>query len=141
MNKTLSQRFFIISMCLIFSISLGYLVTIYFILNPQTPKENLITSLPVTKEPVSLSLTVSSPNDNSLVFNENILISGKASSGSVVILSSEDDDVVITSSKDGNFSLTYKLSPGTNDFTIGAFDATGNNKKEERTVYYSKDKI
>lgn len=141
MKKVLSQKAFSISMCLIFLISLGLIIGLYYILYPQVPKENLISSIPVTSEPVSLTLTVTNPNDNSLIFNEDLLISGRASNSSVIIITSEEEDLVIYPKKDGSFSLTYKLTPGINDLTIGAFDETGNNKQEKRTIYFSKEKI
>lgn len=141
MHKILSRKLFIISMCLILIIGLGYIFGLYFLLNPQIPKENLITSLPVTKEPVSLTLVVNSPNDNSLVFSEDILISGKASENNIVIITSDNNDLILNPKKDGTFSLTYKLSPGTNNLLISSFDENGNNKQEQRMVYYSKEKI
>ncbi|MDO8639089.1 MAG: hypothetical protein Q7R43_05940 [Candidatus Daviesbacteria bacterium] len=141
MHKILSQKLFIISMCLIFIIGLGYIFALYFILNPQVPKENLITSQPVTHEPVSSSLDITSPNDNLLVFNEDLLIYGNTSLGNIIIISSDTTDSAIYPNSDGNFSLTYKLTPGINDLTINAFDKMGNNKKEERMVYFSKEKI
>lgn len=141
MHKILSRKFFIISMCLIFLISLGYIYALYSILNPQTQKENLISSQPVTSEPVSLTLTVTNPNDNSLVFNDDLLISGKASLGSVVIISSEDNDTVVNPKQDGIFSLTYKLNLGINQIIISSVDETGNIKQEQRMIYYSKEKI
>ncbi|MDO8570545.1 MAG: hypothetical protein Q7R97_03090 [Candidatus Daviesbacteria bacterium] len=141
MHKILSRKFFIISMCLIFLIGLGYIFALYSILNPPVPKENLITSQPVTREPVSLTLTVTNPNDNSLVFNEDLLISGKASLGSIVIISSEDDDTIVNPKQDGTFSLTYKLNQGVNKLTIASIDESGNIKQENRMIYYSKEKI
>ncbi len=141
MHKIISQKIFIISMCLIFLTGLGYIVALYYILNPQTTKENLVTSLPVTKEPVSLTLIINSPNGNSLVFDEDILISGKASENNIVIITSDDNDLVLNPKKDGTFSLSYKLSPGINNLTISSFDETGNNKQEQRMVYFSKEKI
>ena len=95
----------------------------------------------MTREPVSLTFTITNPNDNSLVFEEDLLISGKASESSVVIISSEEDDLVLNPKSNGTFSLTYKLTPGINQLTIGAFDENGNNKKEQRTIYFSKEKM
>ena len=50
---------------------------------------------PVTKEPTTLTLELFSPDDNSLVFQPDLVISGKTSTQSAVLISSEDSDVVI----------------------------------------------
>lgn len=96
---------------------------------------------PVTREPVSLELNLSSPEDNQLFFESDTLVQGKTSPGSFVLLSSEEKDTGIETTPEGNFSLTVKLLPGLNRIAITAFDQSGNSKSEERTVYYSKEKI
>jgi hypothetical protein len=96
---------------------------------------------PVTSEPVSFSLNLSSPDDNLLVFSSDLLISGQAAPGAAVIISFEGEDLVVEPSKTGEFSLTAKLDEGINQFTVSAFDNNGNSKSENRTVYYSKEKI
>ncbi len=96
---------------------------------------------PVTQEPVSLTLNLSSPDDNSLVFSEDLLIQGKASPKTVVILSTNTQDYLLEPNKQGDFSITVKLQEGLNLLSVNAFDNLGNNKSENKTIYYSEEKI
>lgn len=117
--------------------------TLYFLTYYQ-PSQNqaLINSYPVTSEPVSLTLSLSSPDNNQLVFDPNLLIQGNTTPpGSTVILSLNDDNQAIETNSRGNFSATVKLQEGINTLSVAVFDNSGNNKREERVVYYSTEKI
>lgn len=140
-QKNLTPKFFIISMSMIFIVSLTLLGGLYLYLNQGIPKQQEVTSRPVTSEPVSLTLNLSSPDDSQLVFEPDILVQGKTTPNSVVLLSAEDKDMVVDTTPDGNFSLTLKLVAGLNRLDATVFDSQGNSKSENRTVYYSKEKI
>lgn len=103
-----------------------------------TTLQNMI---PVTSEPVSLTLNLSSPEDNSLVFSEDLLIQGKTSPKAVVILSTNSSDLLLEPTPQGDFSVSVKLQPGLNLLSINAFDQAGIQKTENRTIYYSEEKI
>jgi hypothetical protein len=110
--------------------------------SPEMRSSNsTVSSSPVTSEPVSLTLNLSSPDDNLLVFDDNLLIQGKTSSKASVILSMDEEDSVTEPSPSGDFSATIKLRPGVNLLTVAVFDNNGASKSEERTVYYSEEKI
>lgn len=96
---------------------------------------------PVTNEPASLGLELVSPDDNSLVFQPDIIVSGKVSTQSAILVSSEDSDVVIQSQEDGSFSTVFTLSSGINNIQVAVFDKNGEQRMINKTVYYSKEKI
>ncbi len=112
------------------------LLSIYFVSNrsQHLPVLNLT---PVTSEPVSLDINLSSPDDNTIVFDKNLLVSGTTSANAYVVLSFNDHDEMLTPEADGNFSATIELQKGLNQLKITALDSLGNSKSENRTVYYS----
>lgn len=140
-KKAIGTGFFIISMLGIFITGLLLLGGLYLFLNQGTLKKQEVGISPVTSEPVSLTLNLSSPNDNQLIFEPDILIQGNTTPNSTVILTTLDKDITVDTTPDGNFSLTLKLALGLNGLTVTVFDPQGNSKSENRTVYYSQEKI
>lgn len=141
MLKPLPAFVFILFILLVGLLGSGYLATISHILN-SNPFETLTFSKgPLTSEPVSFNLNLTNPEDNSLVFNSEILIQGSTSPGATVIASFETEDLTTESSSNGNFEITAFLDEGVNHLTVTSFDDVGNSKSETRTVYYSKEKI
>lgn len=143
MNKHLSPTAFTLSMFFLLLLGLGFLAGLYLFLNPNklaTPAD-LISTGPVTSEPVSLTLNLSSPNDNILVFDPHILVQGKTIPKAIVILSSNSDDETLNVDNDGNFSTTIKLKEGVNEIDVASFDNLGNSKEEKRMIYYSPEKV
>jgi hypothetical protein len=140
-SQSNASSFFKIILAII-AIGLILLAGLYFfapqLLNVQAP--NLISTLPFTQEPVSLSLDLSSPDDNALVNSPDLLIQGKSSPGATVLLTAADGDHVLDNSGD-TFSYTLTLTEGPNIIYISAFDELGNRKVEKRSVYYSKEKL
>lgn len=140
MANILSFKIFILSMLVILLIGFAFLGLMYLFLNPSTASTPLSLQKPVTTEPVSLTLNLSSPDNNLLVFDPDILVQGQTSEGATVILDTDNADFVPDLSG-GNFSATVKLQPGLNQLTVTSFDDTGNSKSENRVVYYSTEKI
>ncbi|MBI4040063.1 hypothetical protein HY389_01775 [Candidatus Daviesbacteria bacterium] len=128
-------------MILILVIGLGLTYIFYLILNPKSADKYGFNLGPVTTAPVSLTLAVSSPDDNLLTNSPNLLISGTTSPNSLVVISTNDNDQILTASGSGDFSYTAKLNDGANSIKISTFDDQGNSKNEDRTVYYSAEKI
>ncbi len=109
----------------------------YTYLQPSSPPSY---GAPVSTTPVSFTLSVTSPENNALVFDPTILVQGKTSPNSTVIISNQND-LPLTANQNGDFSTTIKLQAGINQLTIGAVDEMGNTKSETRTVYYTKTKL
>ena len=142
LKKKISKKTFIISHILILSFSLIFLGGLYYIVSWQyKSSSNPFSNGPVTSKPKSFTLTLDQPQDESLVFNPSILVSGKTSPRLDVLISSENDDQVIQAKSDGSFSLTLNLDEGINNIKVVAFDSTGDSRETSRLVYYSKEKL
>lgn len=126
----------------IFLLSLAYILGFYFFLNPPVSEaEFLLKSSPVTQKPISLTQTLSSPDDNLLIFEPDLLIQGKTAPHTIVILSTNEDDQILQSGNFGDFSASIKLDKGVNNLSTTVFDNSGTSKTEYRTIYYSTEKI
>lgn len=135
-------RIFVITLSALLVLGAGFLGTFYyFTYYPIAQKDTEVTRLPVTSQPVSLTLYLSSPDYDQLVFNPNLLVEGKTSPEAVAIVNLNDDDQMIKASGQGDFSATLILQEGINQLSVTAFDNQGNRKTEDRTVYYSTEKL
>jgi len=137
----LSTKIFIISHIAILLSGLFFFGGLYYILYQEKFQTVPVEYNPVTKEPVSLFLEVSSPEDEVLVYEDNIIISGTTGSDATVIISSQDHDIGLQASKDGEFNKVFQLSPGANIIEITVFDSEGSSKTVTRSAYYSDEKI
>lgn len=142
-NKELSTPTFIITQILILIVSLAFFGGLYYLLNIQyqKPKSQLLQGGPVTTKPLSLALEVDQPEDNSLVFQSSIVISGTTSANSTVLISNDMQDVVVTPKFNGSYSTVINLKEGVNQISVYAFDKTGDQRSKSLTVFYSKEKI
>ena len=96
---------------------------------------------PVTTPPKTLRLDLDNPADDSLSFQSSVIVSGQTAPLKDVLIFTDSQDLVITSKKDGSFSTVLDLAEGVNKITAVVFDATGDSRSAERTVFYSKEKI
>lgn len=96
-----------------------------------------------TQSPDSLAktngfeLTLKQPENDSLQNSPTATVSGKTVKGATVVISTSLDDQVLTASPDGSFKTEVDLREGKNDITITAFDKSGEEKTETRTVNYT----
>lgn len=141
MFMKLSTTFFILSMLALLIVGVVFLGAFNFLVNPKSNPVALNDYQPVTQNRVSLTLDLSSPDDNLLVFDNNLLVSGKTVPGATVLITLNDDNQLTTASNQGDFSLTVKLQTGGNQLVVSSFDASGNYKSEFRTIYYSEAKL
>lgn len=143
MNKHLSTKTFILAILVILISGLTFIGGLYYILNYQyqKPTTSRLEDGPVTSAPVSLILNLNSPDDSLLTSDPDILVSGKSSPNAVVILNLNEDYSSLEANERGDFSATLKLIGGVNKLTLTAFDNLGNSKTENRTLYYSTEKI
>lgn len=131
----------ILGIAIVLGLSLIVGVWFYLQKEPNVNNSYLGNNNPVTSEPVSLTLDLGSPDDNQLVFNNDLLIQGTTLPHAIVIVSTNKNDIVVESGDNGDFSADLKLLPGVNQFSVTAFDDSGNTKIEKRTVYYSTEKL
>ncbi len=142
MNKPLSSKIFFVSCTLILILSLAFLAGLYFILNSDQFLKSALqqTYRPVTTKPISFSLEIGSPDDETLVFEKDILISGRTNPKATIIITT-DGYTGLTAGAEGEFSKVVELKPGLNEITVAGFDEKGNYEVITRTIYYSKEKI
>jgi hypothetical protein len=134
----LANKTFVLSVTLILIIGLAGIFGLSYFLNSERPKG--ISLGPVTSAPASLTLELNSPDDDLLVFNSSIVVSGKTLAKLPVLVTSESEDLVIESRADGSFSTDFTLTPGVNEITVATFE-DGQQRELKRTVFYSKEKI
>lgn len=140
-DVVLSTRTFIISHIAILLSGLIFFGGLYYILYQDKFQPAMVEYNPVTEEPVSLFLEVSSPEDEVLVYEDNVVVSGKTGPDATVVIGGQDNDTGLQASKDGEFNKVFQLSPGPNILEITVFDSEGSSKTVTRSIYYSKEKI
>lgn len=141
MSKNLSPTSFVFVMISILMLGCILIAALYFFLNPKQNPIALSDYRPATTLPVSLTLDISSPDDNLLVFDNNLLVSGKTAAGVLILITSNGQNFLLNASSDGYFSQTVKLDPQVNQLSISSFDNSGNYKSEQRTIYFSEEKL
>lgn len=142
LGKKLPTRYFILSHLLILILGLTFLGGLYYILNiSYQPPKNAFLKGPVTSPPKTLRLDLDQPEQDSLSYSASIIISGKTGPKKEVLISTENDNLVIQSKQDGSFSTVLNLDEGANNITAVVFDALGDSRSANRTVYYSKEKL
>lgn len=143
MNKKLSGKTFTLFALFTLILGLTILAAFYYIINIQyqTPTRYSKLAGPVTSPPKSLRIDLERPDNDTLSFDQSIIISGKTGSNLDVLITTDTKSLVIKSKPDGNFSLILDLDEGVNKITAAVFDISGDNRSAQRTVYYSKEKI
>ncbi len=140
--EPISNKSFIISQITILSVGLLFAGLMYFFLQrPLDTPPDLQKYIPVTSEPISFNLDIDSPENNSVVFDNETLVNGTTSPHATVVISTEDSDLALSANDKGAFSQTITLTPGLNTLVINTFDENGDNKSERRSVYYSEEKL
>lgn len=95
---------------------------------------------PVTRKPISFNLELNNPEDESLVFEKSLVVSGKTSPKATVLISAQST-IGLEANGKGEFYKVVDLSPGVNVITVEAFDQDGSQKTAKRVVYFSEEKI
>ncbi len=139
--RELSTKAFVISQILILLTGLFIFISLALFVNDAPGKGPWQLRQPVTQEPKSFSLTINSPEDNLLVFEPTLLISGKTSPKTTLVISSPSQDYALLSLDNGDFSKSVVLKAGLNIITINAISDDGVIKQIKKIAYYSKEKI
>lgn len=142
LRKKLSVKQFVLSQMLILTAGLIFLAGLYYILNVQYQRpKSLFADGPITLPPRTLRLDLDQPDDNSLIFQPSVIVSGQTASFADILIYTDTRSLVIQSKADGSFSTVLDLDEGASRITAVVFDPKGDSKSAERTVYYSKEKI
>lgn len=139
----ITTKQFIISHSLILLFGLTVLFGMYFYLNSGNPKFDIKNYYPVTRKPLSLSLSINSPDNNSLVFDKSLLISGSSEPFATIIINNLKTEESFGTEADskGEFSQIIGLDLGPNEISMTTFDSSGNSKTEERDIYFADEKL
>lgn len=86
-------------------------------------------------------LTITSPEDESLVSSPKITVKGTTSPSAIVTISWEDDQTIVTADANGAFSTNIELVGGYNTIKVTSFDKIGTPSEQTLTVTYSTAKI
>lgn len=111
---------------------------------PQKKAPNEITEkeIPASETAVeAFNLTLSQPENDALVETNQVTVTGKTSQGTTVVINGPLKDEIVTAGNDGSFSATMTLEEGANEIIVTAYDKTGTEKSETRTVNYTKEQF
>lgn len=120
----------------IFALSLNYILNMQY----KQPVSRFLIG-PITTTPKSLIMNLDQPDDNILVFDPSLIVSGTTAPDADVLISTDTQNIVIKSKKDGSFSTVINLDSGLNQLKVSVFDTTGDSRVSDRTIFYSKEKI
>lgn len=140
MGRELSFKTFVISITIIFLIGLAGIGGLYYYLNADQFEE-AFKYLPVSQEPTSFSLTLSSPEDNALVQDGSVIVSGKTAPFASIIVADGEQTTGFEAKSNGDFSKIITLTEGPHILSITAFDKSGTSKNTTKYVYYTKESL
>jgi HSP20 family molecular chaperone IbpA len=89
-------------------------------------------------EPEDFKITIATPEENDVISQNPVKISGITKVDSCVVISTEDEDYVIKADASGNFEQDVELSAGPNQVLISAQDnATDSVSQKNLLLVYS----
>jgi len=89
----------------------------------------------------SLLLKIESPEDESIVEEEKVVLKGETAPGSVVVVIYPEGENIVEADEGGNFETEITLVGGANEVKITAYDKEGNQTEKNLTLVYSTAKI
>lgn len=112
------------------------------VVNPQpTSVVSPSTAITPTIAPSSLTLSLTSPADETIATKASVTVEGKTTPNSVVVLYYELGEQFVTAGSSGNFTTSVPLDSGYNYITATAYDDKGNSATQDLTVTYTTQKI
>jgi hypothetical protein len=113
---------------------------IYFLFTMQKPATQN-TSNPTQSNTTTTSapvfLTLDSPNANTTVVDDTVVIRGKTLPNTTVTMYNDTDDAMIQSDSSGNFEGKLSLGSGENNLVITAFGENGDEKSLSLKMTYN----
>ena len=103
--------------------------------NPNQITLNAPSPTPTPRPTVYISL--SNPNDETIVSSKTLTINGKTNPNATIIIYTSDDQQVIQPSTQGDFSTTIAIDDGENLIKITSILPGGEITSVQRTVTYS----
>lgn len=104
---------------------------------PSSKIKPIAITIPTPTPKPSIFLSLITPNDESVVNNKTLNISGKTAPDATIVIISKNFEQVVSSAPNGDFSTTLTLGSGSNVIEITAIASNGEQTKITRTVTYS----
>lgn len=102
-----------------------------------TPDSLTANPSPNTETMANQQLVIHSPEDELIVNNPNLKISGTAQSISYVVVFINETEEILTPDEAGHFSTEVELELGSNIIAVQAINEDGQTEAVERTVIYT----
>ena len=99
-----------------------------------TPAQEMTNATPA---PSQHSLTITSPEDNDIITQEEIDITGLTSPNSYLTITSTNDEEIFESDDTGNFMSKIKLTGGANLIKVTSINPQGQEASKELTLVFS----
>jgi len=116
-------------------------IAFYFFQTTKTVPDNTVKTVvlasPTPTGSPTISLTLDQPQDEQVVSNKVLIVSGKTQSNAVVTVITDTSDDVIVPSSDGSFSTTVNLDDGQNVLEVISIAPNGESMTIKKTVTYS----
>ncbi|MBI3954948.1 hypothetical protein HY338_00765 [Candidatus Gottesmanbacteria bacterium] len=100
-----------------------------------TPPVNVATTI--------LSLDITEPANNSVLFTRQTTVKGKIqpSGPKIIIVDTNNESLLTKSSGNGEFSQDVSLVEGINPLSISVYDESGNRETKTLTLFYTPEKL
>lgn len=138
-----------IIIAIVIGFALGLLITFGIwtankaIKNKPTPTEEteLITPIEPTPTATEFSLTIISPEDDSLINTSKVELKGSTVANAVIVIAEENGEKIIEADEEGSFATELALIAGTNEIKITAFNSEGDEVSKTLSLVYSTKEI
>jgi len=138
-----------IIIAIVIGFALGLLITFGIwtankaIKNKPTPTEEteLITPIEPTPTATEFSLTIISPEDDSLINTNKVELKGSTVANAVIVIAEEKGEKIIEADGEGSFATEISLIAGTNEIKITAFNSEGDEVSKTLSLVYSTKEI
>ena len=103
------------------------------------PNTNILnaTPSPLPKTSPLGSLSITSPDDETIQSTSDLTVAGTTQANSFVVIIVNDEDHITTADASGAFSVEVTLDKGSNVILIKSMDEDGKLVEDERTVIYT----
>jgi hypothetical protein len=98
---------------------------------------NFATPTPQSAPPGELKIVLDKPENDDVVINDSVTVTGLTKPLTWIVLSGENGDYIIQSDSTGTFSQDVELIPGVNQIKVTAFEISGKESATQVLVVYS----
>lgn len=103
-------------------------------------KEKITTASPIPPQDI-FSVTIASPQNESLTDKRSVVVKGKTNPDNTLIVSTNQEDVAATPASDGSFSITVSIDTGSNNIIVRAINPQGEETTAETLVTFNSEEF